>query len=84
MPPDSSVSLREFIEVRFVTLERELAGLKSAIEKLAEDLGTEQDLLVGRVNRLESEMRVARYIGGAIAFIILGLALAWAKSLLGV
>ena len=84
MPPESSVSLREFIELRFITLERELGNLRSAIEKLSVSLGTEQILLAGRVDKLESDMRVVRYVGGAIAFIILGLALAWAKSIFGI
>ena len=67
-----------------MTLERELAGLKLAIEKLATNLGTEQDLLAKRVDKLEADMRLVRYVGGVIVAILVALTIAWAKSLLGV
>lgn len=83
---DNGISLREFVQLQasLEMLQRELTNLRSAIEKLTVNLVTEQAMLAKRVDKLESDMRLVRYVSSVIGGILVALAIAWAKSLLGV
>ncbi len=95
MSPDDSVSvsLREFMDHRFKAVERELANVRSAIEKLAVEMVTRQqfdrvsaevDELRREVDGLKATVRVWQYIGGLIATVLVALTIAWVRSLLGI
>jgi len=81
------VSLREFMDMRFGAIERELANLGSAIEKLASnatvtDLCVQVDEQEKRVIHLEADIRTVKWIGGAVASVVVALVVAWLRMLL--
>jgi len=102
-PDESGVSLRDFMEVRFRAIERELGDLRSAIEKMAVDTAgfnrtilqvntlcerlsdaeTRIDGVEHGMQRNSSQLVVVRYVGGVLATVLVALAIAWMKALLG-
>lgn len=97
------VSLREFMDLRFDGIERELADLKgqigdmrSAIEKVAVDavvvermgnqVGDNEGQIADlgtRVAEIETTTRAIKWVAGVLSAIMLALAIAWLKNLMG-
>ena len=96
--PDG-VSLREFIDLRFSGIERELSQLRSAVEKLAVDMVTGQEFkriqtevdslrqrteaLEGRANQSDSNWRIVRVVLGAIGIVLIPIIVEVVKAWLG-
>ena len=97
---DEIVSLREFMDLKFHGIERELANLRSAFERIALEMVTrhqfervadEVDEMRSRIAELEkqttrhdADMRVIQWLGGAVASVTMYLVVAYLRSLLGV
>lgn len=107
---DEIVSLREFMDLKFHGIERELANLRSAFERIAlemvtrtqfERMANEVDEMRGRIagevdgmsSRIvelekriashDADMRVIRWLGGAVASVTIYLVVAYLRNLLG-
>ena len=94
------VSLREFIDLRFSGIERELSQVKSAIERLAVDMVTSQqfdyikaevaeqrgriEVLEKQADRLESNWRIVRIIVVAMGAVLVPIVIAMLRSWLGI
>jgi len=97
---DEIISLREFMDLKFHGIERELANLRSAFERIALEMVTRQqfdrvigevdalrgkvDVLEKRLIRQDANMRVIQWLGGTVATVTMYLVVAYLRSLLGV
>jgi len=97
---DEIISLREFMDLKFHGIERELANLRSAFERIALEMVTRQqfdrvigevdalrgkvDVLEKRLVRQDANMRVIQWLGGTVATVTMYLVVAYLRSLLGV
>jgi len=72
MAPDT-VSLREFMDLRFQALEKKVDKLQEKVETLEDCLN----------NDVKHAIRLWKYIGGLIVTVVVALTLAWLKQRLG-
>ena len=72
MPPDT-VSLREFMDLRFQALEKKVDRLQEKVETLEDCLN----------NDVKHAIKLWKYIGGLVVTVVVALALAWLKQSLG-
>lgn len=98
MPDD--ITLKEFMDLRFSAIEEKLAQLSEAIkelsmntvevprfERLANDvanLNKSVEMLTDRLLSAENTLKIGSYVGGAIIAVIVSLAIAWARYILGI
>jgi len=98
--PDEIISLRDFMDLRFLNIEREIANFQSAIERIALEMITRQqfervtgevDILRGALGVLEkrelrhdADMRIIKWLGSTVMIVVLALVVAYFRSVLGV
>jgi tetrahydromethanopterin S-methyltransferase subunit G len=71
--PSDTVSLKEFMDLRFRALEKKVDSLEKKVEALDDCIS----------NDVKHAIKMWRYIGGLIIAIVVALVIAWLRQWLG-